>query len=345
MVGRRAVLRRMPPLALAIAAPIGAVAQGVQALRRQTLRVGYIPIIPMTQLFVLEGEGWARDAGLDLVLTRFASGPAMVQALASGSLDAAYIGIGPAMLARARGIDVKVVAASVIDQVALIGRGALVEAIAAAPTPADGFKRFHASTRRPAKIATLPLGSVPDTVLRYYLAEVAKIAPTDVEILGVGEDQVQQLLLAGAVDAASILEPILTIVLERDRSARVIAAASDMFERQPGAVVLATADALAKRGPAIAKLVALHVRATEFAHREPDRTAVDVVTFIGKGLVDPATMRKALTGGATTLIADPRLIVASTRLLQDFQRRIGSQPAAIDVDALFDFSFYDAALR
>lgn len=318
---------------------------GVGAQDRATLRVGYIPIIPMTQLFVMEGEGWTRAAGLDLVLTRFSSGPLMVQGLASGSLDVAYIGIGPAMLARARGIDVKVVAANVIDQVALIGRGRLVEAFAAAPSPADAFRSFRAALRRPAKIATLPLGSVPDAVLRYYLQEVAKVAPEDVEILGVGEDQVQQLLLAGAVDAASILEPILTIVLERDRSARVIAPAGAMFARQPGAVVVATRDALDKRAPAIAKLVALHVRATAFARSDPDRTAAAVVAFIGQGLVEPALMRKALTSGATTLIADPRTIVDSTRLLQEFQQRIGSQPASVDIDALFEFGFFDAAPR
>src|SRR5690348_7143205 len=49
------------------------------ASRAEPLQVGYIPIIPMTQLFVLEGEGWSRQAGLDLRTTSFASGPAMIQ--------------------------------------------------------------------------------------------------------------------------------------------------------------------------------------------------------------------------------------------------------------------------
>lgn len=334
---RRAFLQAVPLAGLA-----GLTARGARAQSRASLRVGYLPIIPMTQLFVLEGEGWAKAAGLDLTLTRFSSGPAMVQALASGSLDIAYVGIGPAMLASARGIALKVVAANVTDQVALIGRGRLAEAFGAVPNPAEAFRRFHATTGAPAKIATLPQGSVPDTVLRYYL-ERAKIDAADVEIRGVGEDQVQQLLLAGAVDAASILEPILTIVLERDRGAKVIAKPGQMFPRQPGAVVVATQDAVTKQRDAVARLVALHVRATAFALKEPDRTAQDVVAFIGKGLIEPAVMRKALTSDATRLIADPRLIVESTRLLQDFQQRIGSQPALVDIDALFDFSFFDAA--
>ncbi|MBV8168370.1 MAG: ABC transporter substrate-binding protein [Alphaproteobacteria bacterium] len=334
---------RRTVLAGLAAAPFLACAAHAQA--RASLRVGYLPIIPMAQLFVMEGEGWTKAAGVDLTLTRFSSGPAMVQALASRSLDVAYVGIGPAMVARGRGIDLKVVAANIVDQVALLGRGALVQAFAAAPNAADAFQRFRASAGRAAVIATLPPGSVPDTVLRHYLQEVARVPAGLVEVRGVGEDQVQQLLLAGAVDAASILEPILTIVRERDPGARVIVPAAEMLPRQPGAVVAATAAALTRQRDAVARMVALHVRATKFVRDEPERATKHVVDFIGKGLVEPAVMRKALISDSTHLIADPRAIVESTRLLQDFQRRIGTQPVVVDIDALFDFSFYDAAVR
>ncbi len=210
-----------------------------------TLRVGYIPIIPMTQLFIMEGEGWTGRAGLKLQLTQFSSGPTMVQALASGSLDVAYVGIGPAIVARSRGIDIKVLASNIIDQVALIGRGPFAETMATAPSAAEGFRRYYERAGRPVKIATLPQGSVPDTVLRYYIQNVAKVDPAHVQIIGIGEDQVQQSLLAGAVEGASILEPILTIVQERDPTARIIATPNAMLPRQPGAVLAVRETAIA----------------------------------------------------------------------------------------------------
>ncbi len=66
-LSRRALL---PALAAAALIP--------RARAATTLRVAYIPILPMAQLFVIQAEGWARARGLDLVTTSFSSGPAMV---------------------------------------------------------------------------------------------------------------------------------------------------------------------------------------------------------------------------------------------------------------------------
>ncbi|KAA0595559.1 NitT/TauT family transport system substrate-binding protein [Azospirillum lipoferum] len=307
------------------------------------LRVGYIPIIPMTQLYVLTGEGWAAEAGLALQTTSFQSGPAMIQALASGTLDVAYVGIGPAMIARSKGVKLKVVAANVIDQVALIGRGPLVKAMAGVSSPAEGIKAFRAANGRRPKIGSLPAGSVPDTVLRYWMAEIARIAPDDIEIVGMGEQPLQQALLSGAIDGASILEPILTLVQSRLQDAAIIAKAGSMFPKQPGAVLVVTEEAIAKNRDAVAELVRLHIRATAFAKSNPDRTAELVTDIIGKGLVEREVMRAALTSDATTFVDDPRVILESTKRMQTFQQSLDQITEPVDVDALFDFSFHDAA--
>jgi NitT/TauT family transport system substrate-binding protein len=186
---------------------------------------------------------------------------------------------------------------------------------------------------------------VPDTVLRYYLLEMAHIDPADVQIVGAGEDEVQRMVLDGAVDGASIVEPILSFVLEHDASARIIARPHQMMPNHPGAVVLVTSEIIAQNREAIAKLVALHIRAADFARAYPERATNDIVEYLGRGLVDPAIILKALTSDATRLIADPREIVAATHLLQDFDQRLGSPVSVVDVDAMFDFSFYDAAMR
>ena len=86
-----------------------------QARAETTLEMAYMPIVPCSQLFVMEGLGWTSKAGLNLKLTRFPNGPAIVQAIASGKMDVMCFGIGPAMVVRAKGIKIKVVAAGIVE--------------------------------------------------------------------------------------------------------------------------------------------------------------------------------------------------------------------------------------
>jgi NitT/TauT family transport system substrate-binding protein len=306
------------------------------------LKVAYIPILAMAQLYVVIAEGWAAAAGLDLRLTRFSSGPAMVQALASGGYDVAYVGIGPAMIARASGLDLRVVAANGVNQGAVIGVGDFAAGYAAAPSPAEAFAAFRKAAGRPARVATLPKGSVPDTVLRYWLDEIARVAPSDVQILGMGEDRVQQALLAGSADAASALEPILAVVQERVPSARILVDGAHMFPGQPGATLAVREAAIKSNRAAIEALVGLHVRATKLIQADPARAAADTLKVMGEGLISQQTLERAYRSPAMHVIANPHEIAAATEKMGDYQIKIGALARTVPNDELFDMSLYDA---
>lgn len=310
-----------------------------------TLRVAYIPIMPMAQLYVMESEGWAKAAGLDLQLTKFSSGPAMVQAMASGNYDVMYVGIGPSMVARSHGVPLKVVASAVVEQIALIAQGALAKDAAGAKNAGDAIRAFTAEHHRKPKIATLPKGSVPDLVLRYWLERRAKLPLDSVEIIGMGEDRVQQTLLTRSVDGASILEPIVTIVRERMPDARILVAGGDMFPDQPGAVVAVMERALKAEPAAITRLVALHIRATALLNRDPARAARDIYPFLGQGLVPLATIERAVRSPVSHFVSDPRKIVDATREMRDFSKAIGTLAKPVSVKDLFDTAIYQAAQR
>lgn len=308
-----------------------------------TLRVGYIPIMPMAQLFVMNGAGWTKDAGLDLKLTRFSSGPAMIQALASGTLDVAYIGIGPAMVSKSKGVPIKVVAANVYDQMAVIARGDFAKAWQADPG-AHAIKAFEKQHGRKLKIATLPKGSVPDTVLHYWIEKKLGLKPDQVDIVGMGASAVQQALLAGSVDAASIMEPILTVVKQRLPDSRVIVSGNAMMPQHPGAVLAVTDAALKAHPEAIAKLVALHQRATDLLNSKPEQAAPYLANFIGKGLLPDALFVKALKAEKGHFVADPDRLIKGTRRLYEYQKEIGVSHGNLDLSALFDDSFYKKAI-
>ncbi|MCI0509804.1 NitT/TauT family transport system substrate-binding protein [Chromohalobacter marismortui] len=327
-------------LALTALLPITALAQNDETT---TLEVGYMPILPVAQLFVMEGAGWTDEAGLNLELTRFSSGPAMVQALASGELDVMNFGIGPAMVARANGVPIKVLAASIQEQIGLIARGELANAFEG-NDPAAAIAQFTETQGRKPKIATFPNGSVPYTVLRYWLEEQVGVDADAVDIVTMGASRVQQSLLAGAVDAASTLEPILSVVQQRDPDARVVARGSDMLPHQPGAVLAVREAVLEAHPEAIRKLVALHVRATEMLENDPAQAAPYVREFVGKRLISADTVKAALASPSSNYLADPHAILDATRTMAAFQRRIGTLKKPVDVDALFDTSVYDAVM-
>ncbi|MFT5180542.1 MAG: NitT/TauT family transport system substrate-binding protein [Alphaproteobacteria bacterium] len=334
---------RRSVMAVLVVAAFGWLA-ATPASAQTKLEVAYIPIMPMTQLFILDQEGWAKEAGLDLKLTKFSSGPAIVQAIASGKFDVIYFGIGPAMVARANGIPIKVVAANGIEQIAMIAQGDFRKYIDEAASPAEGVRKFTADKGRKPKIASLPKGSVPDTVFRHWLIKIAGLTEKDVDIVGMGAGKVQQAMLSRSVDGASILEPIITIIKERLPDAGIIATGGDMLPKQPGAIVAVREKALADHPEAIKKLVALHKRATDLITSDPERAAKDVHAAIGQGLVPVETIQAALQSRLNQFIADPRLIIAATKTMHDFQAEIGALKKPVPLDELFDTSIYEAVV-
>ena len=64
---------------------------------------------------------------------------------------------------------------------------------------------------------------------------------------------------------------------------------------------------------------------------------------MGKGLIDAATIEKALASPASKFTADPRVIMEATKKMQSYQVSIGTLEKDVPLDGLFDTSFYEKA--
>jgi NitT/TauT family transport system substrate-binding protein len=323
---------------LALASPIWpAAAQTVPA------RIGYIPVIGTAQIFVAEKEGSLKAAGIEPKFAVFESGPAMIQALASGTLDIYVGGVAPLAVARSKGVDVKVVAATAVDEMTVVAGPKLAPLFKSGVAPAQALRDFHAATGKPVRFATQPPGSVPHTTLVHWLSEMIKADKADYEIITMGIDATQQALLAGAVDGSTLREPAVTVSIQRDPRLKIVATGSEMFPNQPGTVVGITGAFLGKNPEAVQKLVNGIVAATKILKTDPARAGGPVEAALGKGLVDTATIVKAIGSPASTFTSDPRLIIDSFRAMQAFQVKIGSLDKEYPLDGLFDASFYEKA--
>ncbi|MBK9080856.1 MAG: ABC transporter substrate-binding protein [Rhizobiales bacterium] len=338
-VNRRALLAGAGAAALLPAALLPSGFARAQT-RRTPVRVGVIPIVGAAPLFVAEGEGWLKQAGLDLTVTTFESGPNMIQALASGTVDVYVAGVAPLGVARARGVDVKVVAATATGENVLVVSPRLAAHFAAGVAPAEAFRKYRAAAGKPAKLSTQPAGSVPNTTLQYWLWEVAKVAREDVEIAPMGIDATQQAILSDAVEGGTVREPALTIIQKRNPRVKLVASGDEMFPGQPGTVVAVSGAFAGKEGAAVQSLVSGLVKAVDLLGKDVPKVAPHVAASLGKGLVDAALIADALRSPASKFVADPRVIVGPSKAMQAYQVKLGSLKEEAPLDALFDASFF-----
>jgi NitT/TauT family transport system substrate-binding protein len=268
----------------------------------------------------------------------------MIQALASGTLDIYVAGVAPLGVARARGIDVKVVAATAIEENVFVAGGKLARFFEPGVPKADSFKRYRAATGAPARLATQPLGSVPNTTLQHWLWEVVKADKADVTVVPMGIDATQQAIAAGAVEGGVMREPAVSIVTRRDPSVKLLALGGEMFPNQPGTVVAVTKAFLDRNPTGAQGLVTGVVRAVELLQKDPDQAVPHLVASLGRGLVEAATLRAALASPATRFVADPRAIVEATAAMQRYQLSIGGLDKEVPLDGLFEPRLYERAV-
>lgn len=333
---------RVFSLPVAAAALLAGLASGAAQAQTQ-VRVGFIPVLGTAPIFVVDKEGWAKEAGLDFKFTTFESGPVMIQALASGTLDVYVAGVAPLGVARSKGIDVTVVAATAIEEMTVAAGAKLAPSFKEGVSPAEAFKAFRAANGKPARIATQPPGSVPHTTLNHWLFEVTKTDKADVEIVPMGIDATQQALLTGAVDGATIREPTDTIVQQRDKRIKIVALGGQMFPNQPGTVVAVSGAFLKKNPDGVQKIVSGVVRAVDLIKADPKRVAPAIEGALGKGLLDTATIVAALGSPASKFEANPMTIVEATKKMQAYQVSIGTLEKDVPLDGLFDASFFEKA--
>ena len=209
---------------------------------------------------------------------------------------------------------------------------------------ADALKLFRQREGKPARLAAQPPGSVPNTTLQHWLWQVARADKQDADIVSMGIDAAQQAVLAGAVDGAAMREPSLTIVTGRNPGIKLVATGGEMFPSQPGTVVAVMPAFRSAHPDKVQALVDALVRADGVLRTKPAEAAPFVEAALGKGIVDTATILKALTSPAARFVADPRAITAATAAMQDYQVSIGTLDGAAPLDGLFDPSFYEKAI-
>jgi acyl transferase domain-containing protein/NAD(P)H-dependent flavin oxidoreductase YrpB (nitropropane dioxygenase family)/ABC-type nitrate/sulfonate/bicarbonate transport system substrate-binding protein/NAD(P)-dependent dehydrogenase (short-subunit alcohol dehydrogenase family) len=238
------------------------IAQAILA-RPAKLAIGCVPFMNMIQLAVADEKGWFRkELGMEIEYVRFTSGVQMLEAVAAGRLDVAYIGTGPAITAAHQGLPVKVVATCSKDAFAFLAIDTFADIYAEHPTAA-AFAEFATQQGRKLKIATVPWGTTADMFLRYWLVGLGVDPEQDVDIVPMDADQLVAATTAGQADAAVYAEPHLTLIQRSNPRFKVVLWGDELTPDLIAGVVMVQQSIIDQYPEMVQKLVEIHIRATK----------------------------------------------------------------------------------
>lgn len=299
------------------------------------LQVGFMPIIADAQTFVIADGLTAHDPLKGAKMISFQNGPEIVQALLSGQLDVAYVGAGPAMVARAGGAGVRFVAGNEYGPARVLALGNLAPYFKNAK-PAEAIANFTRDKGRKPIFTTFPIGSGPAAALRMWLRDQTGAGLDSVQIIYQGENQVVQALLTGAVDGDVSPDPAIDIVMARHPDAKVV----DLIPDQPGAGLLVRERLIKDYPEVVRELVAAQIEASDLLRNDPKKAAVAVQKYLGGGRLPMDIVQQSMSH--MTYDPDPRRLQRDTAKLYAFQNSMGVFKKPLVVGDLFDPSFYDA---
>ncbi|XVV11916.1 ABC transporter substrate-binding protein [Actinoplanes sp. CA-131856] len=231
-------------------------ASGGSTAEASAIRLGYFPNITHAPALIGVNKGYFQSAlgSTKLETKTFNAGPAAIEALFSGAIDATYIGPNPAIngWAQSKGSGLKIIAGSTSG-----GAGLVVKEGINSPADLKGKK-----------IATPQLGNTQDVALRAWLKENGLNADTqgggDVSVLPQDNATALQAFAQGSIDGAWVPEPNLSrLVLES--KGKVLVNEKDLWPN--GLFVtthlIVTQDFLKKYPATVKKLLQGHLQALD----------------------------------------------------------------------------------
>ena len=300
------------------------------------LRLGYFANVTHAPALVGLEEGLFEDAlgDVDVTTQVFNAGPAAIEALSAGAIDATYIGPNPSIntFIQSGGESAHIIAGAATGGAALVVRDGIDE-------PAD----LEGTT-----LATPQLGNTQDVSLRTWLADEGFETDTsgggDVSITPTENAQTLTLFQQGTIDGAWLPEPWVSRLID-EAGAHVLIDEAELWEdgEFPTTVLLVRAEFLEEHPDVVEDLLEGHVAAVQWIADNPD-TAGDVINGAieaetGKPLAD-AVITRALEH--VTFSVDPHADTFETLVANGLAA--GTQKDG-SIDGLFDLRLLNGILE
>ncbi|HEY0094612.1 MAG TPA: ABC transporter substrate-binding protein [Archangium sp.] len=301
---------------------------GKQGGEQRPLRVGFFPNITHAQALVGNGSGAFKQALPGVELKMFNAGPTAMEALSSGSLDASYVGTGPAINTFLKGgRELRILAA------AANGGAVLVTKTARSPAELQGKK-----------LASPQLGNSQDIALRTWLGQQGLKLDKDVTITPLSNPDILGLFLNGQLEGAWVPEPWGARMVAEGGGHILLDERELWPERRFHTTVLVTTrKALEQRRAQLKQLVRVHVALTREWQKDSQAFSARVNTAFTQVSGHPIS-QPVLQDAFSRL--EPALEVLPGQLQQaaGHAQALGFIPSS-DLTGLVDTSLLEEVLR
>jgi NitT/TauT family transport system substrate-binding protein len=184
---------------------------------KRKVKVGFLPMSSSTPIYSDYIGAW-KDEGLDVEILKFQGGPAIVEALLAGSLDAGNIGYVPMMYSVTRGLPLFCLASD-----GIMSRDYPYDMIMVHPdSDIKSFKDLKGKT-----IAIHQRGTIEDAWLS-AVCEKYGMSKSDLKITLVPTPQQEGVLAQKQVDAVVAVAPY-TALMQRNKHGKVLLSVCDVI--------------------------------------------------------------------------------------------------------------------
>ncbi|MEV6860592.1 ABC transporter substrate-binding protein [Streptosporangium subroseum] len=239
------------------------------------VRLGYFPnITHATALVGIEKDFYAKHLGsTKLVPSSFNAGPAAIEAVFAGAIDATYIGPNPAInaWAKSKGKAIKIIAGSASGGVYLVVKPEI-----------NGVEDLKGK-----KIATPQLGNTQDVALRYWLQEKGLKTDTkgggDVNIIPQENAQTLQTFATGDIDGAWVPEPFASRMVQESKG-KILLDERDLWPNKQFVIthLIVRQEFAAEHPETVKQLLEGHVEANAAINADPVDAAKTVNAALEK---------------------------------------------------------------
>jgi len=308
-----------------------------------TLRLGYFGNVTHAPALIGLQEGFfQKDLGTTRLSTQvFNAGPAAVEALNAGAIDAAYVGPNPAInsFVKSKGDSIRIIAGAASGGAQLVVK----------PTIAS------AADLKGKVLATPQLGGTQDVALRAWLAKQGYRTDAngggDVTINPTDNAATLKLFQEGKLDGAWLPEPWASrLVLQA--GAKVLVDEKDLWDGSltgkagqfPTTVLIVNTTFLEQHPQTVQALLKGHVEAVQWLQANTGPKAADAINAGLKAAAGSALPADVITRSLANLtFTDDPLAGAYRKLLQDGVDAGVTKQA--DINGLFDLTALNSVLK